>query len=336
MMQTAMCFKTNGGIGQLAVPQQSLVPWWAGTQQIYGESYGQLKSLAGNSPDVEDRAVAAPRQMHDAMGQRPAQGPAVSDKEAVDTAKFSIVQGDKDPARAQKTQQHCHTTLQSPFECQGRFELGLGQSLACSNYSYVDQCYGLYATYGAAAAHGRMLLPLNMTADIPIYVNAKQYHGIVRRRQARAKAEMENRLLKARKPYLHESRHRHAMRRARGSGGRFLNTKNASNAQGGDNSSIKAREDKPPVTRISTSPRSEVMHSDSGNLNSAGGGSSLSGSEVTSVYSQDDTGRYHFIDHLRPALYNHLSDMMGGDHGTGLPTKWGLAATGGCCDLLKV
>ncbi|GJX23996.1 nuclear transcription factor Y subunit A-7-like protein isoform X1 [Tanacetum coccineum] len=93
---------------------------------------------------------------------------------------------------------------------------------------YLNGLYAGYAPHPMIQPHmvhippARVPLPLDLSEDGPIYVNAKQYNGILRRRQIRAKLEAQNKLVKNRKPYLHESRHKHAVNRVRGSGGRFL------------------------------------------------------------------------------------------------------------------
>jgi hypothetical protein len=62
------------------------------------------------------------------------------------------------------------------------------------------------------------------TEESQLYVNAKQFHRILKRRVARQRLEEVLRLAsRNRKPYLHESRHgNQTRRRPRGPGGRFL------------------------------------------------------------------------------------------------------------------
>ncbi|KAL3623446.1 hypothetical protein CASFOL_032262 [Castilleja foliolosa] len=102
------------------------------------------------------------------------------------------------------------------MDYQGHFSLAFAQPLVSAQYT--EQSYGVNATNNGTQIQGRIMLPLNIASDGgPVFVNAKQYNRILMRRKTRAKTEIESRVLKLRK----------AMRRPRGSGGRFLNTKSS-------------------------------------------------------------------------------------------------------------
>ncbi|KAJ4953507.1 hypothetical protein NE237_030339 [Protea cynaroides] len=171
------------------------------------------------------------------------------------------------------------------------------QTVAPIPYSYPDPYVGgLLAAYGPQAiyhpqmvgiAPARVPLPHDLAEDEPIYVNAKQYRGILKRRQSRAKLEAKNKLIKDRKPYLHESRHLHALKRARGSGGRFLNTKQLQQSKPCAATDGKDGSDSSHLHLGGILSESEVLQSENGN----GGASGTSCSDTTSVSNGDEI--YH-------------------------------------------
>ncbi|KAL8108417.1 hypothetical protein AgCh_024763 [Apium graveolens] len=98
--------------------------------------------------------------------------------------------------------------------------LGVGNTMGQAAYQYPDPYYrSIFAPYDAQPypaqpyptqpmVHLQLMgiqqagVPLPSDAvEEPVFVNAKQYHGIMRRRQSRAKAESENKAIKSRKVY---------------------------------------------------------------------------------------------------------------------------------------
>ncbi|GMY22434.1 nuclear transcription factor Y subunit A-1-like [Fagus crenata] len=208
-------------------------PWWCGvgSNGSLGESGSKLSSMEHLNGSVKNRAMQLKTngQLDDGAN---------FNKDAQVT-----VAAQSDGNIGQEHQHVNHVPSSTPkmgehLDPNSNMEL-VGHSIVLTPYLYSDPHYGgMLASYGPQAMiptqlygmhQARMPLPLEMEEE-PVFVNAKQYHGILRRRQSRAKAELQKKAIKVRKPYLHESRHLHAMRRARGCGGRFLNTKKLDDA----------------------------------------------------------------------------------------------------------
>ncbi|XP_019444197.1 PREDICTED: nuclear transcription factor Y subunit A-10-like [Lupinus angustifolius] len=328
MAMQSVSHKEHEGIAHNSVGRLShgsSAPWWSAfaSQSAYGESSGQMKPFSLEIPNYVDQLAATKQSARGAeqvFGKR-------------HTTQFTIF---PDVCKMSGDSPKLQTFISpqtSLANTNTRFELGFSQPMICAKYPYADQFYGLFSTYGPQIS-GRIMLPLDMTSDDgPIYVNAKQYHGIIRRRQSRAKAVLANKLTKRRKPYMHESRHRHAMRRPRGCGGRFLNTKNSANgnAKTGTEVNIACGQQ----LYSSGSQGSEILQSEVGTLNSSketnGSSPNISGSEVTSMYLHGGLDSFTF-NHLGSADVHSLADMIDGGRGIVMPTKW-VAAGGNCYNL---
>ncbi|XP_057978645.1 nuclear transcription factor Y subunit A-1-like isoform X9 [Malania oleifera] len=229
-----------------------LQPWWCGignnaiSPNVLVDGTSKASSVELSNGSVTTGSI--PLQLNG----RSDDGATVIKERMVNVAQESGM--DQNNGQAQQHVEHVTSstskTLGEPLERNPQMEL-VGHSIVLTSCPYPNSHYGgIMTPYGPqmfphffGMHQPRMPLRLEMEEE-PVYVNAKQYHGILRRRQSRAKAELEKKMIKTRKPYLHESRHRHAMRRARGCGGRFLNTKKLN---GNFNSSADGQEEKGPM-----------------------------------------------------------------------------------------
>ncbi|XP_062084051.1 nuclear transcription factor Y subunit A-1-like isoform X2 [Humulus lupulus] len=228
------------GLDSHAIPPSSVCgePWWRNVSYMPAPM-PVTRGNASNSSSVECPNGASESNEDQSLSN---EGPYEEDDDATKDSHVSASPQSGNCGQEYQIMQHVSSTtppvhggcLTQPTQ----LEL-VGHSISCASNPYQDVYFGgMMAAYGHqpmgyppfyGMPQARMPLPLEMAQE-PVYVNAKQYQGILRRRQARAKAELEKKLIKSRKPYLHESRHQHAMRRARGSGGRFAKKTNDENS----------------------------------------------------------------------------------------------------------
>ncbi|KAJ4898467.1 Nuclear transcription factor Y subunit A-2 [Raphanus sativus] len=275
------------------LPSAPQISWW----NAFGSQPLTPESLSGDSDSFAGAKVRSAGGIEQGVN-----------KQSNSASHFAFSLGEVKSSRVVPKPQGSAFSMQPPY-----LELGFSQPQIYTKYPCVEQqYYGVLSAYGP---HSSVMLPLNMeTEDGTIYVNSKQYHGIIRRRQSRAKAaailDQNKPSSKFRKPYMHHSRHLHALRRPRGSGGRFLNTKSQNNAKKADGTKQTMPQPQP---QRSNSQDSDVLHPESMTMNL----SNRLGSEVTSM-------NYFLGSSLHP-----LGGMV-------MPSKWITATAAmdnGCCNF---